>query len=471
MSRAMSIYYRAAREAFAQASGALARRPSAAAPDWLDRTAVRAVWLPLPGSGAPTALHVGLREGWSAAAFPRQWRLPGATQALPVCCAPADAAHAQALPTLSPDRRPAFAGSATGLMQDRGSRQRFLLTCGHVAAPGPQARAGDRITLTGVPGVSGRPARLSLWQPMLAEGAHKTTIDAALLALDDELYDVLRAQNDLLPTGLGGAVFADQALTLRRRSGAVDGRALVFWSGEVDIPGLTPGEADYFLEHAVGYRCDVSTQGGDSGSAVWDKDDKLCGMHLAGLVNAGPGASEPNALFGPIAPVLDWFGVDPILRGGRSVAAPAPAPAPRDPTPAANAAALSDLEVVAATIWGEARNQGDEGLRAVACVIANRARTHYRRCAGPREVCVDRWQFSCWNDGDPNRAKLLTVARQPDAVFKQALAIAADVLANRLADITRNARHYHASRVKPSWARGKSPCAVVGDHLFYNDVA
>lgn len=470
MSRAAFTAYRAAHAAFAWASGALARRPAAvAAPDWLDPAAVRAVWLPLPGSSAPAALHVGLRPGWSAAAFPRHWRLSGG--ALPLRCVPADAAQAQALPTLSPDRRPGFVGSATGLVRDRGSRQRYLITCGHVAAPGPQARAGDHVTLTGVPGVAGRPARLSLWQPMLAEGAHKTTIDAALLALDDELFDVLRAQQDLLPTSLGGSAFADQPLTLRRRSGVVGGRALVFWSGEVDIPGLTPGEADYFLEQAIGYRCDVATQGGDSGAAVWDDQDAMCGMHLASLVNAGPGASEPSALFGPIAPVLDWFGVDLILRGGRTAAAAGPAPVPRDSAPAASAAALSEQEVVAATLWGEARGQGDEGMRAVACVIGNRARTHYRRCAGPREVCLDRWQFSCWNDGDPNRAKLLTVARQPDAAFRQALAIAADLLANRLADITRNARHYHSSRIKPSWARGKSPCAVVGDHLFYNDVA
>lgn len=466
----LATAYRAAHAAFARASRALARRSTAAAiPDWLDRVAVRAVWLPLPGSAAPAALHVGLRPGWSAAAFPRHWPLPEG--ALPLRCVPAEAAQAQALPTLSPDRQPTFVGSATGLLQDRGTRQRFLLTCGHVAAPGPNARAGDLVRLTGVAGVSGRSARLSLWQPMLAEGSHKTSIDAALLTLDDELYDVLRAQQDLLPMGLGGRAFADQPLTLRRRSGVVDGRALVTWSGEVDIPGVTPGEADYFLEQAIGYRSSVAPQGGDSGAAVWDERDHLCGMHLAGLVNAGPGPSEPNALFGPIAPVLDFYSVDPVLRGGRSAAAPAPAPAPRDNKPAASATALTELEVVAATLWGEARNQGDEGMRAVACVIGNRAHTHYRRCAGPREVCLDRWQFSCWNDGDPNRAKLLAVARQPDGAFKRAQAIAADLLANRLSDVTRGARHYHTSRVRPSWARGKSPCAVVGDHLFYNDVA
>jgi spore germination cell wall hydrolase CwlJ-like protein len=470
MSTDRSLMYTAARRAFAQATGTLAHRRAGHAPDWLDRAAVRAVWLPLPGSQAPTTLHVGLREGWSPGAFPRHWRLPD-DQVLPVTCVPAEAPQAQALPTLSPDRRPTFAGSATGLVQDCGTGARYLLTCGHVAAPGPQSRAGDRVTLSGVPGVSGRPATLRLWQPMLAEGAYKTKIDAALLALDETLYGALRAQGDLLPTGLCRTVHADQPLSLRRRSGPVDGHALVYWSGEVDIPGLSPGEADYFLEQAIGYRCTIATQGGDSGSAVWDQDERLCGMHLAGLVNAGASMSEPNAIFGSIGPVLDWFGVEPILRGGRTAQAASPASSTRNATPAASAAALSDQEVVAATIWGEARNQGEAGLRAVACVIANRARTRYRRCAGAREVCLDRWQFSCWNDNDPNRAKLLAAARAPDTVFTQALALAADVLAHRLPDITHNARHYHTSRVTPAWARGKKPCAVVGDHLFYNDVA
>ena len=464
--------HRLALRAFARATAALAGRPAVAGlPDWLDRRLIRAAWLPLPGAGEPV-LHLGLREGVTETALPRRWSLAGTGEVLPLRCLPAAPAQAQALPTLSPAARPDFEGSAAALLHDRLGAQRYLLTCGHVAAPYAQARAGDQVTVSGLPGGGGRSATLRNWQPVLAEGALRTRIDAALLQVDAALYAQLLAAGDLLPRGVGEAVTARQALTLRRRGGDVAATALVFWSGEVDIPGLSPGEADYFLERAIGYRCAVSTQGGDSGAAVWDEAQRLVGMHLAGLVHAGMAADEPNALFGAIQPVLDWFRVSPVLRGGALADPPAVPPSSlRDSTPAKSAAALSEREVVAATLWGEARNQDEQGMRAVACVIANRARTRYRRCASAREVCLDRWQFSCWNAGDPNLPKMLAVARQPDRAFGRALALADALLAGALTDITRGARHYHTSRVTPSWARGRSPCAVWGDHLFYNDVA
>lgn len=460
-------------QAFVQASRAL--RPSAlrgAAPDWLDRSAIRAVWLSLRQDDSPR-LHLGLRPGWSAAAFPRHWALDGGRERLSLRCVPTAAPLAQGLPTLTPERRVGFVGSATALLRDRLGSRRYLLTCGHVAAPNAQAQVGDLVRISGVAGTAGRSALLQAWQPVLAEGAYQTPIDAALLTLDNELHAALAAQRDLLPAGVGlENVRASQPLSLRHRSGSTACTALVFWSGDVDIPGLTPGEADYFLERAIGYRCLAGTQGGDSGAAVWDAEDRLRGMHLAGLVDAGGGADEPNALFGSIKPVLDWFSVSPVLRDGTAAPAESARATPtRDTTPAASALALREREVVAATLWGEARNQGREGLRAVACVIANRARTRYRRCADARAVCLDRWQFSCWNEGDPNRARMLAVVRRPDVEFGVALELADELLAGRLEDITHGARHYHTSRIKPFWARGKMPCAALGNHLFYNDVA
>jgi spore germination cell wall hydrolase CwlJ-like protein len=34
------------------------------------------------------------------------------------------------------------------------------------------------------------------------------------------------------------------------------------------------------------------------------------------------------------------------------------------------------------------------------------------------------------------------------------------------------ATHYHARwmRDPPRWARGKAPCATIGQHLFFNDI-
>jgi hypothetical protein len=51
---------------------------------------------------------------------------------------------------------------------------------------------------------------------------------------------------------------------------------------------------------------------------------------------------------------------------------------------------------VALTILAEARGEGLRGMAAVACVIAQRAK---ERCITPKEVCLQRKQFSCWDSG------------------------------------------------------------------------
>jgi len=33
------------------------------------------------------------------------------------------------------------------------------------------------------------------------------------------------------------------------------------------------------------------------------------------------------------------------------------------------------------------------------------------------------------------------------------------------------AKHYHTASIKPTWAAGKSPVAMLGSHFFYNDVS
>ena len=73
------------------------------------------------------------------------------------------------------------------------------------------------------------------------------------------------------------------------------------------------------------------------------------------------------------------------------------------------------LDTLARTVWGEARGEGEAGMAAVAAVIRNRidvSAAHGGKYWWGRDwisVCQARSQFSCWNPGDPNRAKLLAV--------------------------------------------------------------
>lgn len=147
----------------------------------------------------------------------------------------------------------------------------------------------------------------------------------------------------------------------------------------------------------------------------------------------------------------------------------APRLLPRDPRD------LPVREVLARTLYGEARGEPTPGKEAVACVILNRAARAEARggsywwgrdVAG---VCLKPWQFSCWNPGDPNRPKLLAVT-ESNRAFRACLEVADRALAGAIEDITKGATHYHTRAVTPAWSRGRTPCAEVGAHVFYNDV-
>lgn len=138
-------------------------------------------------------------------------------------------------------------------------------------------------------------------------------------------------------------------------------------------------------------------------------------------------------------------------------------------------AAQHAADILARTLYGEARGEPVRGKEAVAAVVMNRVRR--ARAAGGtywwggtvEEVCRRPWQFSCWNAGDPNRTKITTVAAD-NKVFQTCQRIARRALAGTLADPTGGATHYHAKAANPPWARGKAPSAEIGGHLFYSDI-
>lgn len=132
------------------------------------------------------------------------------------------------------------------------------------------------------------------------------------------------------------------------------------------------------------------------------------------------------------------------------------------------------VDILARTLYGEARGETVRGKEAVAAVVINRVRR--ARAAGGywwgdsvAAVCLKRWQFSCWNEGDPNRKKIEAVTAD-NKVFASCLRIARRAVAGVLADPTGGATHYHTDVVRPPWARGRAPSAVIGAHLFYANV-
>lgn len=126
-----------------------------------------------------------------------------------------------------------------------------------------------------------------------------------------------------------------------------------------------------------------------------------------------------------------------------------------------------DVQYLAKTIWGEARGEGEDGMRAVALVIVNRL--HAKGYPSTIEKVVrQRLQFSCWNKRDRNSRKLNRI-KPHWPQYKDALRVAQEVLDGKHQDITGGATHYHATRVNPKWAKSGRLVKVAshGKHLFY----
>ena len=129
------------------------------------------------------------------------------------------------------------------------------------------------------------------------------------------------------------------------------------------------------------------------------------------------------------------------------------------------------IDVLARTIYGEARGEGERGMAAVANVIINRV-NHAKKCGGfwwgndVFAVCQKPYQFSCWNKNDPNRETILNVTDN-NSDFVHALVIAERAVLGLLPDTTMGADHYHTRGVKPSWSHGVQPCAIIGRHVFF----
>lgn len=132
------------------------------------------------------------------------------------------------------------------------------------------------------------------------------------------------------------------------------------------------------------------------------------------------------------------------------------------------------IDVLARTLYGEARGEPLRGKEAVAAVVINRVKRARERGGywwgdTVETVCRKPWQFSCWNPDDPNRAKIEAVT--PDnRIFRSCLRVARRAVEGTLDDPTGGATHYHTKAIRPPWARRRPPRVEIGHHLFYDNV-
>ena len=132
---------------------------------------------------------------------------------------------------------------------------------------------------------------------------------------------------------------------------------------------------------------------------------------------------------------------------------------------------MTELEIFAKTLFGEARGEKLPGIEAVANVIINRAK-HAQKIGKYwwgntiEEICLKPFQFSCWNKDDPNQ-KILGQDLTGNKIYQVCERVAKRAIAGFLPDNTHGATHYHTLSCNPAWARCAVPCAQIGHHLFY----
>lgn len=126
----------------------------------------------------------------------------------------------------------------------------------------------------------------------------------------------------------------------------------------------------------------------------------------------------------------------------------------------------TEIMYLAKTIWGEARGESVKGQQAVANVIMNRVKKGGWYGATVEEVVLKPYQFSCWNDTDPNFEKLQNLQAN-DPQLAGALQIAKKAYYGQLEDITGGAINYHAKSVNPYWSKSMTKTASIGNHVFY----
>lgn len=125
-----------------------------------------------------------------------------------------------------------------------------------------------------------------------------------------------------------------------------------------------------------------------------------------------------------------------------------------------------DFEILARTLYGEARGESFIGKCAIVHVIRNRLARAPRYGSTIAEVCRKPYQFSCWLESDPNSRtiKAATIEQLSDCIQAAAKGLVED-------DFTHGATHYYADTIPtPKWARGLVPVLTVGHHKFYANV-
>jgi N-acetylmuramoyl-L-alanine amidase len=127
-----------------------------------------------------------------------------------------------------------------------------------------------------------------------------------------------------------------------------------------------------------------------------------------------------------------------------------------------------DLQCLAENVYFEARGEPLEGQYAVAEVTLNRTRAlHFPHtiCGVVHEI---RWDpIRRRHVADFSWTELGALSPEDGPAWKQALAVANAAYDDLHPQVVPEALYYHATSVRPDWARSRRAVATIGNHIFY----
>tara|TARA_R100000541_G_scaffold2442_1_gene8850 strand:+ start:1311 stop:1841 length:531 start_codon:yes stop_codon:yes gene_type:complete len=134
-----------------------------------------------------------------------------------------------------------------------------------------------------------------------------------------------------------------------------------------------------------------------------------------------------------------------------------------------------DKEILARTIYGEASNQGEEGMIAVGNVILNRYNSNLpkyktKNIEGITGVVLKPYAFTVYNDKKNENYNRMINATKEDKTYAKALDIAEKLLTGKIKDNTDGATHYfNPDEADPYWKDSPlmTPLKKIGNHSFY----
>ena len=155
------------------------------------------------------------------------------------------------------------------------------------------------------------------------------------------------------------------------------------------------------------------------------------------------------------------------------------------PVTVADEKMVDDACVLTATIWLEAKGEGEKGMQAILNVLLNRGNNDIKKSAeSATEGKISSkthkkvHQFSCWNGiADPVKHSRDLVKNhkngptKDDKMMALAIVLAKKALQHNLTDLTHGAKFYFNPHiVKPSWAKKMTKTVSIGNHEFYKEV-